>query len=437
MKFQYPITVDYVQGWTIREAIRELVSNGIDGESQNGAKFETKFDAKREILSLINRDVTVDIKALYFGGTSKHGDIRYIGQYGEGLKLAMLVFARHGCKLLIRNGDEVWHPSIEPDKLGQEVLTVNIRKGSADNRDFKVEVHGVNSESWAKIQDMFLALRAPRKVETASRGSVIFDADYVGKIFVKGVYCTTRPNYSTGYNFVELDTGRDRRIPSSWDMDYEINSIWAELSSRNVDLGGTLYKMMRNESAEAEAFRYSSKGLVSSSLLKQFHEEFGEDAYPVASISEASEFEHFGKKGVVLGGSLASLLKRELPGKEQIQAQLKQEITSRVQLHELEEGERNVLNRGLALAQEILNADAGTITSIVIFRDPLLRGLHKSGEIFISRGQLASLGKFVVTLVHEWAHEFAGDGEKGHIDQIQLAFERMVDRYGVDGGAGG
>jgi hypothetical protein len=437
MKFQYPITVDYVRDWTIREAIRELVANGIDGEAQNGAAFTAKHDPKREILSLTNRGVTVDAKALYFGGTSKQGSVRYIGQYGEGLKIAMLVFARLGYKLLIRNGSEVWQPSIEPDKLGQEVLTVNIRKGSADNKDFKVEIHGVNSEAWAAIQDMFLALRAPTKVETASRGSVIFDADYVGKIFVKGVYCTARPNYSTGYNFVELDIGRDRRIPSTWDMDYETHQIWGELSSRNVDLGGALYKMMRNESAEAEAFRYASAGPVSKALLAEFHQEFGGDAYPTASVSEAAEFEHFGKKGVVLGAALAALLKRELPAKEQIQAQLKQEVTSRVQLHDLNAAERKVLVDGLKLGQKILNADPGKITSIVTFRDPLLRGLHKSGEIFISRGQLASLGKFVVTLVHEWSHEFGGDGEKSHVDQIQAAFERLVDIYGADAGAGG
>jgi hypothetical protein len=120
VKFQYPITVDYVRDWTIREAIRELVANGIDGESQNGAAFTAKHDPKREILSLINRGVTVDAKALYFGGTSKHGYVRYIGQYGEGLKIAMLVFARLGYKLLIRNGSEVWQPRLSPTSSGKK-----------------------------------------------------------------------------------------------------------------------------------------------------------------------------------------------------------------------------------------------------------------------------------------------------------------------------
>jgi hypothetical protein len=330
--------------------------------------------------------------------------------------------------------------SIEPDKLGQEVLTVNIRKGSAENKDFKVEIHGVNSEAWAAIQDMLLALRAPTKVETASRGSVIFDADYVGKIFVKGVYCTTRPNYSTGYNFVELDIGRDRRIPSSWDMDYEIHQIWGELSSRNVDLGGALYKMLRNESAEAEAFRYVSAGPVSKALLAEFHQEFGADAYPTASVSEAAEFDHFGKKGIVLGTALATLLKRELPGKEQIQAQLKQEVTSRVQLHELDEAERAVLVAGLKLGQKILNADPGKITSIVALprsRFCLGPAQRCGGDLDFERAARQSRQVRGNTRSTSGRMNFGGDGEKSHIDQIQAAFERLVDVYGADAGAGG
>ena len=428
MKLQYQITADYVRDWSVKDAIRELVANAIDGEVTTGGKFEAKHDAKKDVLHLINRDTKVDAKALYFGGTSKFGNDRLIGQYGEGLKIAMLVLARSNIKLVIRNGDEVWQPAIEPDKLGFEVLTLNIKKGSDTNADFKVEVHGVNTEAWHAIQDMFLHLRKPSKIEKTQSGEVIRDADYVGKIYVKGVYCTHRPNYSTGYNFHHLDIGRDRRIPSGWDMDYHVSQIWEELATHNASHLDDLYKTLRNDGAEGEAFRYRTVPAVAKGMVAAFYSEFGEDAYPVSSVSEASELDHMGRKGVVLNASLAALLKKELPAKETIQAELRREVTERVQLGDLDESEKDVLLRGLSLGRAATGLDVGALTQIVIFRDANLRGLHKAGEILIARKMLRDLGQFVVTLLHEYAHEFGGDGDKSHVDHLQAYMERLINR---------
>lgn len=426
MKFQYPITTDYVRDWTVTNALRELIANGIDGEVTTGGRFTARHDTKKEILHLTNAGVTVDAKALYFGGTSKYGDNRLIGQYGEGLKIAMLVCARSGIKLVIKNGEEVWTPAIEQDKLGHMVLTVNIRKGSATNADFHVEVHGVNKEAWHALQDMFLALRQPVEIDKCEMGEVLRDPEYVGKIFVKGVYCTTRPNYTTGYNFFALDIGRDRRIPSGWDMDYQISQIWKELATRDAAYGKELYKVLRKDGAEAEAFRYMSIPEVSKSLVEQFKEEFGDEAYPTTSVSEASELGHLGKTGVMLGGSLAAILKKEMPAKAEIQEKLKREVVSRVQFQDLTPDERKVLERGLELAKAATGRDPGEITTIVEFREPGLRGLHKSGEITIARNQLGSVGGFLVTLLHEYSHEFGSDGEKNHVDAIQFYVEKLV-----------
>lgn len=412
MKFQYPITIDYVRNWSIRDALRELISNGLDGQTVSGERFEARHDPKKDILYLTNFNTVVDAQALYLGGTSKIDDKRLIGQYGEGLKLAMLVCARTGVKLVIRNGPEVWAPAIEPDKLGTRVLTVNIRKGSETNADFQVEVHGVNSDAWHILQDSFMALRTPSGRQVTKAGEVISDPEYVGKIFVKGVYCCTRPNYSTGYNFQDLDIGRDRRIPSSYDMDYQISRMWEELATQDK---GRFYKLLRQDSAEADALRWTTTPALSKGLVEEFKEEFGEDAYPVSSVAEASELEHLGKNGVMLSSALATILKKEMPTKLDIQEKLKKEVVRVVQLQELTPGERKVLTKALALAP----AEASACTTIVEFRDPSLRGLHTAGKIEIARTELKSVGDFLITLFHEYAHEFGHDGEASHIEQLQ------------------
>lgn len=426
MKFQYPITADYVRDWSLREALRELVANGLDGQTALGARFEAKHDAKRDILHLVNYGVKVDVKALYFGGTSKSGDKRLIGQYGEGLKLAMLVCARTGVKLVIRNGDEVWSPTIEEDKLGHNVLTLNIRKGSEKNQDFHIEVHSISSESWHLIQDMFLALRSPVSTETTSRGQVLYDADFVGKVFVKGVYCTTRPNYSTGYNFNDLDIGRDRRIPSSWDIDYELTKMWEEIATRDVSNNKRIYKMLRQDGAEVDALRYTTTPQLSKAIADEFREEFGQDAIPVTSVSDASELEHVGKTGVIMSHALAAVLKNQFPTVAQIKHAMREDVVERIQLHDLNEAERAVLKRGVEIVSTAAGQDVGAITAIVRFRDSALRGLHKDGELLISRSELATIGGFSVVLLHEFAHHFGADGEKGHIDTIQRYMEKII-----------
>ena len=55
-----------------------------------------------------------------------------------------------------------------------------------------------------------------------------------------------------------------------------------------------------------------------------------------------------------------------------------------------------------------------------------LRGTHKAGEILIARKELQDLGRFVVTLLHEYAHEFGGDGDKSHVDMLQVYMERLI-----------
>ena len=99
---------------------------------------------------------------------------------------------------------------------------------------------------------------------------------------------------------------------------------------------------------------------------------------------------------------------------------------TRVQLRELDPGEREVLRRGLALAQQATGQDVGAMTSIVTFRDPGLRGLHKSGELLVRREELTSLGTFLVTVLHEYAHEFGGDGGKPHVDALQQFLEQVI-----------
>ena len=89
VKLVYPIKPAYVQDWTPKEALRELIANGIDGETQFGAAFSHTYDPKKQLLELRNTKVKLPIDALFFGGSDKADDSALIGRYGEGLKLVL------------------------------------------------------------------------------------------------------------------------------------------------------------------------------------------------------------------------------------------------------------------------------------------------------------------------------------------------------------
>ena len=108
------------------------------------------------------------------------------------------------------------------------------------------------------------------------------------------------------------------------------------------------------------------------------------------------------------------------------EAELKQQVTARIQLGDLSAAEGQVLSRGLEVAKAAIGKDPGTMTAIVTFRDNTLRGLHKAGEILIARKELENLGQFVVTLLHEYSHEFGSDGAKDHVDALQCYMEKII-----------
>lgn len=434
MQFKYPITASYVRNWTLRDAIREIVSNGIDSEAQYGAEFIARHDAKKSVLHLINRNCKVGLDALYFGGSSKQEDSRLIGQYGEGLKLALLVFARQNVKLIIRNSDETWIPAFQKDELGTEILTISVRKGVAENKDFHIEIQDINTESWHAIQDMFLHLRKPAKVENTLSGQIIYDQEFTGRVFVKGVFVTKLAHFTHGYNFLNLDIGRDRRVPDTYDLNYQVASLWKEICHNDEIKTQNLYTLLKEEGTESSAFRYATlPESLSTRLAAEFKKEFGEDALPVSSIAEASSLEHYGKKGVVTPAALTNVLGSHFPTKEQVKQNYRASVVQIVQLSDLTPKEKDVLFQGLAVGEKVTGRTLGDVLSIVVFKDNSVHGVHTgSGSIKIARDQLSSLGKFLVTLFHEYAHEFAEDGAKGHIDRIQVYLEKAIDYLMVD-----
>jgi hypothetical protein len=60
------------------------------------------------------------------------------------------------------------------------------------------------------------------------------------------------------------------------------------------------------------------------------------------------------------------------------------------------------------------------------FRDEAIRGMHKDGRELLAKKILADRNLTLRVLVHEVAHRNGGDGEKGHVSNIERIWSGIV-----------
>ena len=358
------------------------------------------------------------MKALYLGGTSKEGDGRLIGQYGEGLKLALLVFARTKTPVTVRNCDEDWTAAIEPDDRGIPVLTVYTRKARTPINGVEIEVGNVSDELWEQAQGMFMRLLPPLKQYETDHGAILVDPERVGKYYVKGVFVANQPNAAFGYNFKHLDIGRDRRSYNVDSAQCDVTRIW-ESALNTYDLTKELFEALRSGAHDLAGFSWYNRPGVVPRLVAHFKEVYGENSLPVKSTSEIESVEHLGYKGVLLPDALVDTLRRGMPGVAEIKRQFARSVVEQYSLDQLEAAERDNLTEALAVLRST-GHDVAARTIVARFGDEKILGLHLEGKIYLGRKPLKTFAQALTVLIHELAHDVGSDGQHSHVEAIQI-----------------
>lgn len=96
----------YVSGRGVEEAVREILQNAID-QKADGAEASVSYD--RETPSILTDGARLKTSTLLLGESGKD-DERYIGKYGEGYKLALLVPTRERKPVKVVADAETWTP---------------------------------------------------------------------------------------------------------------------------------------------------------------------------------------------------------------------------------------------------------------------------------------------------------------------------------------
>lgn len=213
----YPISPDYVKGWTAERAIGELIANAWDEDPQFSYIWEDG------VLTIEDQGPGIPESGLILGVSSK-GDSS-IGQFGEGKKISALVLARESDVGRVRFDTAGY--SFEPGITEASVLT----NGKGGIPMLAYTFHDPERDHGTKITiecdrkladsaaDRFLFLR-DRDYETPPEGRVIDDGR--GQVFIGGVLIKKSDyHYSYDLPLTEAKTlqNRDRTEVSGWELD--------------------------------------------------------------------------------------------------------------------------------------------------------------------------------------------------------------------------
>ena len=159
MKYNLNLTRDYCRHWTVENAIRELIANTLDEEGTIEIFPHNELDNFVTVAFKNNRFLSPE--AFILGNSSKLSK-NPIGQYGEGLKLAILVLLREGVEFKITSGksDQLLTKYVfdfeVPETLQTSIETLHLHKKQMDlviahSDNTRIEVFNINKDMLDKL----------------------------------------------------------------------------------------------------------------------------------------------------------------------------------------------------------------------------------------------------------------------------------------------
>lgn len=230
MRIETAISTEYVPNWGMVEAIREVLQEAFDARTKYNC--EIRFHRGKNKFIIEDNGPGLPISDLALGKSSKRDDNNLIGQFGEGLKLAMLVIAREGREMLIDTVNYRIKPEIKFSKaLGCNVLAFKIRENSRKiGTRFEIEC---TTEEVEKAKQFFKELR---KEKTVNLGDPIISLPG-GKIFINGVLAAEGIKSLFSYNFQGVGKeaqNRDRTVVDMRQLEELVRNALEKTKSKKV-----------------------------------------------------------------------------------------------------------------------------------------------------------------------------------------------------------
>ena len=277
MKYELSITPGYCSGWTVVQAVRELLQNAIDSE----APFEVEFSNSNSSISIISRGITLPVSTLLLGSTDKFSDKSKIGNFGEGYKIALLILTCKNKEPIVYNGKRTWTTRFTYSEAFQaDVLTIDEEiDHDSTNNDLIFKVDNLRTSELIGIKESCLLLQDVNPLFHSPYGYIYdIDTPQASKLYVGGLYiCDTKLHY--GYDiapeYIQLE--RDRKTVENFNLLWIVKNMW-ELCGDNNLIG----KLLEKEVPDVEYLEHTSESIYTAAL-SYFYTAFSSTAIPVAT----------------------------------------------------------------------------------------------------------------------------------------------------------
>jgi hypothetical protein len=212
------LTANYCKGWTVVQAIREILANALDTHT----KPEIIWEAG--VATVTDFGDGFHPNGLLIGETTKTTDD--IGQYGEGLKVGAMVLLRNGSWIIAESLGKRYTFKMEDSVIGTQVLTIYMEECQTPSKGTVVRF-ACEHEQLMQAKELFLAL-SPKLAYQKD----ILDAK--GCIYVQGLL-TEKLESVFGYNLHSKGAmNRDRSILNRSVVTNEVSDLLSNLTSREA-----------------------------------------------------------------------------------------------------------------------------------------------------------------------------------------------------------
>lgn len=436
------LSVNYqVNEWGVKQAVREIISNAIDGEERGKpygtGKMDIKYSKRKKVMTITNAQTRVPTKALLMGTSESRNNDACIGTFGEGLPMALLVMARKGLPVTIFNGNEKWEPQIVHSKTyDAEVLAVRTREMINERHDFTVELGDIEPEEAAEIQGMFLRLDAEYDPDTDmlksvySEEGVLVSPRHRGMVYNKGVFVCRRDDLLFGYNLA-VRLNRDRSIVDEYDLKYGITGAlntainahpgqFAQLVVQGLlDHPNTL-----ENQAQWGALRHNQ--MFIDSVVAEWQKAYGPKTVAVANAEEARQAELLGLKGIVCPPLLLGIMTDVIGSFSSMKEVLGTQVAETYTTMELTGSEAQAFSMACHRFQDDLAAE-GMVLEVARFGLSTTMSSNRPGAVMINRVLLSTPVEVIKAVSLELGKvKAARSGKRAVDEQLDILADLVV-----------
>lgn len=418
-KLATSISPQYVKNWDIPQAIREIIQNTLDSKTEFKCKIQLSHSGGWGLAA--DSGPGLETRHLALGISEKSESS--IGKFGEGLKLAFLVFCREGRIIEVRARDKLIMPHIRFDEgYGTEVLVLDVENGHPEIKGTQVRFE-CSIEEFEDGKSYFAALRG---FDWMERGRISTPG---GDVYVNGARVGRIEDAIFSYHLTQEESSevgnRDREVLDRSKLDDVVrNRILSATKSRRVR------RMLLESVVDGSGYECRlgiHYGYIPSTLERKWALAFARFFGPrtVAAVSgyanqqELSQINHKGYQAIFLPRQwYYPLTQCKVPTIDFV-LNKSGRSTARISMDKLTDNEKTNLERARVLVEMhykpigklYICESVEKLTGAAWGSNPYGAYRHDNDTIYIARRALADMRTALHTVLHEAIHKHSKEND--------------------------